>query len=130
MDNPRDIRDIENELKNLGSRVRKHCTKCNLRRIGTFTFMFNEAEGQNICYVKDMEMAEMGWTMNFYNKKSQHYRPDHDYIEWPYTGFVRGVAEEPISISLLAEWLKKSPYLETASPLRKNFITFFEELIQ
>jgi len=129
MVNSVDIGIIENKLEKLGAHLREHCTRNNLNRIGSFLLMFNEEQGENISYVKDMGMAEMGWTMNFYDKTSQHYRSKHDGIEWPYSGFVRGVVGEPILISHLAEWLERSPYLEEPSPLRKNFVMFYEELI-
>ena len=122
------IKYIEKKLEELEKKLKKHCTQNNLKRIGSFTFMFNEEDGRNIGYVRDMDLKEMGWTMNFYDKNSQDYNPEHDQIKWPYTGFIQGVAEEPISIPDLAKWLKNSPYLEKPSPLRKNFINYFEEL--
>ena len=120
---------VEKKLEELKKKLQKHCTQNNLKRIGSFTFMFNEEDGRNIGYVADMDIKKLGREIDFYDRSSPDYNPEHDDIKWPYTGFIQGVAEAPISIHDLAIWLKNSPYLEKSSPLRKNFINYFEELV-
>lgn len=124
-----DVGRIQDKLEKLEEKLRKYCIQNNLENVGSFTVMSNEEEGQNVCYARDMDMGEMGWAKNFYDKKSKDYNFEHADIKWPYTGFVRGVEKQPISIGDLAKWLKGSPYLEKSSALRKNFIEYFEELI-
>ena len=65
MENSDDINDIEKKLHRLEAKLKKHCIENNLEEIGSFTFMFNEEEGRNVRYIKDMEMEEMGGKLFF-----------------------------------------------------------------
>lgn len=129
MEKSNDVNHIEKKLHRLEAKLKKHCIENNLEEIGSFTFMFNEEDGRNVKYVKDMEMAQIGREADFYDKNSPNYDHRYDNIQWPYTGFIQGVGEIPILIPDLVRWLEKSPYMKD-SALGKSFIRYFEDVIE
>lgn len=100
------------KLRKLEETLLNECMRNNLNWIGSFTIMFDNEEGRNIRYVKDMSLESTGFMKEFYDKRSASCDPEYGNIDWPYTGFVQGDIGGwmPITISRLVEWLEGSGY--------------------
>lgn len=124
-----DQKNIESKLHDLTKRLNKYCDRKQIKRLGTFTLMFNEEEGRNIEYVRNITAEEMPGDPAVHDKDSHWYSSSYDSIHWPHTGFISsgGITYLPLLISDLAEWLIESPYLDGIH--YKTFFEHFEELL-
>lgn len=111
------------KLRRLEEELRYKCIENNLTEIGDFVFMFDNENGRNICFMKDMPIEWAQSMREFYDKNSPTFMRKYEDIEWPYTGFVQGNISgwNPISTERLAEWLENSISRYTFEDFSKGF---------
>lgn len=100
------------KIKDLKEQLKEVCIRDNLKDIGSFTIMFDEENGRNIEFVKDMLIECTGGMREFYDRDSEYFNPEYGNINWPYTGFVQGnmAGWNPISEVRIIEWLENYGY--------------------